>query len=216
MIFLKHTVLAQESGCKVLVPAIADSYSGGCKNGLAHGKGIAKGIDTYEGQFSEGFQDGTGTYTWADGKVYKGLWEKGLKEGKGKLIYHLAKSDSIVSGFWKNDHYAGDKFIPAYRIVRSMGVVRTNFRKISEKGSDVAIKILIGGKVNSDIEEFAMAYDTGNQYQTGSRFGIQNALFPLEVKITYRTWNQLHSTQYDVIYEFVINDPGIWDITINN
>jgi hypothetical protein len=33
--------------CKVISPDISGSYTGDCKHGLAHGKGIAQGKDRY-------------------------------------------------------------------------------------------------------------------------------------------------------------------------
>lgn len=53
--------------CKVLSPAISDTYEGKCKGGFANGKGIAVGTDRYDGQFSKGLPHGVGTYSWANG-----------------------------------------------------------------------------------------------------------------------------------------------------
>jgi len=47
-IFMPAFLFAQEA-CLVLKPQIANRYDGECKNGLAHGKGIASGLDRYEG-----------------------------------------------------------------------------------------------------------------------------------------------------------------------
>ena len=77
MIFISGYALAQE--CKVLKTEISASYHGDCKNGLAQGKGIAKGLDSYEGEFIKGLPDGTGTYIWANGDNYKGNWKKGSR-----------------------------------------------------------------------------------------------------------------------------------------
>ena len=37
--------------CKVIPDSLQGSYSGKCKDGLAHGKGIARGVDFYKGEF---------------------------------------------------------------------------------------------------------------------------------------------------------------------
>ena len=63
---LGYTVIAQEN-CLVLKPEISGKYTGKCKNGLANGKGKSVGQDTYIGQFSKGWPQGSGTYTWANG-----------------------------------------------------------------------------------------------------------------------------------------------------
>ena len=52
-----------EESCKVLISEISEKYEGDCKNGLAHGTGVAKGIDLYEGRFKKGIPNGKGKYT---------------------------------------------------------------------------------------------------------------------------------------------------------
>ena len=69
---------------------------------------------------------------------------------------------------------------------------------------------------NTDIEDFSLAYDSGNEYRMGNTVGIENSSLPLYVKVTYRSWNTFHAVQFDVIYEFVIYCPGTWDVTIFN
>ena len=77
-------------------------------------------------------------------------------------------------------------------------------------------KFFIGGRINSDMEGLSIAADSGDQYNSGYSTGIQNYLVPQEVKITYRTWNQLHTSQSGASFEFIINEPGRWETTINN
>ena len=55
MFFLAIGLRAQQNDCKVLLESISGTYEGKCKNGLAHGKGIAQGTDRYEGTFVCGF-----------------------------------------------------------------------------------------------------------------------------------------------------------------
>ncbi|GAB1392784.1 hypothetical protein MASR1M60_09470 [Rhodocyclaceae bacterium] len=93
-----------QPACKVNDKDISDSYKGECKNGLAHGKGIAKGRDTYDGFFVMGNQEGNGTYIWGDsyrncghdmcGKKYVGTWKDGHMDC-GKIQY------------WSGDSYDG-------------------------------------------------------------------------------------------------------------
>lgn len=205
-------VYAQQSDCKVIKADISGSYSGGCKNGLAHGKGIAQGTDRYEGQFIKGMPDGRGTYRWAEGTYYEGQWKNGLREGMGKMVYR----DSVVTGYWKDDKYLGEKLIPPFKITNSRSVSRSTISKSVNVGNGVRIRILQGGSDNTTIEDFSLAYDSGGEYRVGNTIGIQNTLIPLDVKVRYRSWNQLHTTQYDVIFEFTIYDPGTWDVVITN
>ena len=38
---------------------------------------------------------------------------------------------------------------------------------------------------NKEIEDFALAYDSGNEYRMGNIYGIEHVTFPLYVKVTY-------------------------------
>lgn len=209
---LSSNVFAQQSDCKVTIPGISGSYSGDCKNGLAHGKGIAQGVDHYEGQFIKGKPDGKGIYKWANGTSYEGQFKNGMKEGKGKIVY----KDSTVTGFWKEDKYLGEKLIAPYKIIRSMSVARSSITKSADFPNGVKIKILQGGSDNKEIEDFSLSFSSGDEYHIGDTYGIQNIFLPLDIKIMYRSWNQLHTAQYNVEFEFTIYDPGAWTVVLSN
>ena len=215
-LMIANIAVGQQSGCKVLMSGISGTYSGECKKGLANGNGVAQGTDHYEGHFTKGLPDGQGTYTWPNGSCFQGEWLKGFKNGIGKMVYRTLTGDSIVTGYWEKDNYKGKKIIASYKITRNLGVVRYTFRKIDDNGSDMIIKIFLGSQVNTNIEDFSMAYDSGDQYERGSSRGIENIRFPLGVKITYRTWNQFHSSQSDVTFEFELSEPGKWELTLVN
>ena len=216
LFFIVNYTFGQQTGCRVMMPNIAGAYSGDCKNGLANGNGIAQGTDHYEGQFRKGLPDGKGTYTWANGSFFNGQWRKGLKTGMGKLVYRTSAGDSVISGNWEHDKYIGKVVASSYTVLRNIGVVRSRFRMITDFGNDVVIKIFLGGELNSDIEGFSMVYDSGSEYVLGPSYGIQNVQFPLNVKIMYRTWNQFHTSQSDVLFEFEIFSKGKWEITLTN
>jgi hypothetical protein len=203
---------AQQSNCKVNLANISGTYTGSCKNGLAHGKGKAQGVDSYEGQFIKGFPSGNGTYRWSNGSYYEGQWRNGLREGIGKMVY----KDSVADGYWENDKYTGARVIPAYSITRSMGVTRSSIKKTISSVPGVNIRILQGGTENTTIEDFSLTYSSGEEYRSGYIYGVQNTIFPLNVRITYISWNQFHSTRFNVVFEITINDPGSWDLTLNN
>ena len=205
-------VYAQTTDCTVNKASISGIYTGDCKKGLAHGKGIAQGIDRYEGQFIKGLPNGTGTYRWSSGIYYEGEWKDGLREGEGKMVY----PDSVLTGRWKKDNYMGKKVIAPYTIVTSMSVSRSTIMKTQDRNNAVKIRIKQGGIDNISIEGFSMAFDSGNEYRSGNYYGLENVSFPVSVKVKYRSWNQLMSSQYNVIFEFIINEPGSWDVVINN
>lgn len=212
LLFAFTTVYAQENTCKVVIAEISGSYTGQCKDGLAHGKGKATGVDSYEGRFLNGVPSGKGTYKWADGTRYEGLWKNGLRDGRGKMAY----GDSVVTGYWKDDKYIGRKIVPSYSVTRSMSVTRYVIRKADNTGNGVRIRILRAGSDMPGISGLSIFTTSGDEYRTGAVYGIQNAQFPIEVKVSYRAWNTLGTAQFNVIFEFTINEPGLWDVNITN
>ena len=202
----------QENDCKVLKPAISGSYNGGCKNGLADGKGVAQGIDYYEGQFNKGLPSGKGTYKWADGTYYEGHWENGNREGSGKMVYR----DSTVTGYWKDDTYAGKKLIPPYEIMRTESVSRYTIIKSVGAADEVRIRILQGGSDNKTVSNLSISSSSGDEFRTDRVYGLEKVHFPLDVKVSYTSRTQFGTSQFRVIFEFRINEPGVWEVTITN
>ncbi len=205
-----NIVYSQQNDCKVLKPEISGSYTGGCKNGMAQGKGVAQGTDYYEGLFDKGMPSGKGIYKWEDGTYYEGHWEDGVREGSGKMVY----KDSTVTGFWKNDKYVGKKLIPPYEIMHTMSVSRSNILKTPGGLPGVRIRLLQAGSDNRNISDFTLSYSSGEEYRTGAVYGIDKVQFPLYVRVRYSSWNQFHTVQFTVIFEFTINEPGLWDVSI--
>lgn len=103
-----------------------------------------------------------------------------------------------------------------YRIITSRYVTRSTIVRSTAHTNGVRIRLKQSGEDNTDIEDFSLAFDSGNEYRMGNTFGIENSSFPLYVKVTYRTWNVFHAVQFDVSYEFVIYAPGTWDVTLFN
>mgnify|MGYP002388643376 FL=1 len=202
---------AQQNDCKVLLESISGTYTGKCKKGLAHGKGSAQGIDYYEGTFSKGLPSGKGLYRWSDGSYYDGEWKDGKKDGRGKLV----RDGSEISGFWKNDEYIGKEIIPPYKVTRSLNLARSTFKR-SGAIEGVRILFLQAGSENVAIENLSIASSSGSDYRSGKMYGIQNVFFPLDVKIQYFTWNKMRTGKVEVIFEFTINEPGAWEVTLNN
>jgi len=207
-----NCIYAQEKTCKVNDPNLSGTYTGDCKKGYAHGKGIAQGVDYYEGQFSKGMPSGKGIYKWADGTTYEGQFLNGLKDGKGKMIY----KDSTITGYWKADKYVGEELIPEYKVNRSENIARSSFKKSHSALPAIRIKIMQAGVDDTSIDDFSIATSTGSEYRSGGVYGIQNPSFPADVKLRYRTWNKLHTAQLYVVFDFTITEPGLWDVTISN
>jgi len=206
---------AQE-GCEVLIPELQGFYQGKCRKGLAHGKGRAEGLDSYEGQFAKGLPHGSGKYTWANGEIYEGEWSQGLANGKGTISYLVESGDSVVSGIWRKGEYMGEELLPPYQINRKRGIIRHSVFKLNETTNGIRVSLFLAGNFNVDVENFSMECDSGERYHTGRYYGLQNAIVPYSVSITYRTWNALHSAQSEVVFNFVINEPGMFEVSITN
>jgi len=217
MLFLiSGTVLMSQDVCSVLVKELAGSYTGKCRKGLAHGKGKAVGVDSYEGRFSKGLPDGSGTYTWADGRVYNGEWKNGKRDGKGTMTYLVESEESVVTGIWKAGVFMGETIPPPYQVSGIRNVNRYSINKINEMGSGIRVALYLAGNFNSDIEDFSMISESGEEYTTGRYVGLENAIVPYSVTIKYRTWNTFHTSQYDVFFEFTINEEGSFEVSITN
>ena len=130
---LSATLSAQDSGCKVLMESISGTYIGDCKKGLADGHGKAQGTDSYEGQFRKGLPNGTGTYIWSTGETYTGQWKKGIREGQGKYVFNSLGRDSVLTGYWKDNKYVGEKPLDPYVIEYRNSIGRVSCMNIPSK-----------------------------------------------------------------------------------
>jgi hypothetical protein len=205
---------AQEKGdCKVMVSALQGTYDGGCKNGMAQGKGSAKGTDTYTGNFRKGYPHGRGTYTWASGDMYEGIWNMGMREGEGTLKTTRHGRDSVLTGIWKNDRYEGPKPI-APTIIQTFNVVSTTFNRTGE-GSKISISFFQNGLFNN-VESLEIVANSGNQNRAGRTTSFYDIRFPFRCKLNYLSWNSLKTFQYSCILEFEISQPGSWDLRVGN
>lgn len=63
-----------------------------------------EGGEKYEGQIVRGLKHGEGMYTWQDGTVYTGWWDKDQEHGYGEKRY--ANGD-VYRGEWKNGLFDG-------------------------------------------------------------------------------------------------------------
>jgi hypothetical protein len=87
--------------CGVVDPELQGFYEGGCRNGLAHGKGYARGTAEYEGGFRKGLKHGHGVKKWPWGDRYEGGFLDDRKHGKGMYVWGR---DSP----WAGERYVGD------------------------------------------------------------------------------------------------------------
>jgi hypothetical protein len=164
----------QNDSCKVLMNKISVTYNGDCKDGLADGKGVAKGEDIYAGTFKDGFPDGKGNYIYENGNNYTGHWSKGLKNGQGKFIFYIDGVKFIQKGYWKNDEYVGisnpEDF---YRITNQSGIENCSIKKLDD--SEVKIKIsFIGAMIKNIPQNLKITTISGQLVQENKSFAIYN------------------------------------------
>jgi transposase-like protein len=110
----------------------------------------------------------------------------------------------------------GKRSLHPYKITTSRYIARSNIKRSIGKANEVRIRIIKNGMDNTDIENFSMAYDSGMEFRMSNIYGIQNATFPLYIKVTYLSWNVFHAVQSDVVFELKIFSPGTWDVTLFN
>jgi hypothetical protein len=214
IVLLAISVSAQES-CKVLLPSISGTYEGKCKKGLANGKGIASGTDRYEGQFKAGLPDGKGTYTWANGDVYTGEWQAGMRFGIGKLSMKVNGEEIIQDGLWEKNTYKGPK-PKAPSVTFKTGVDRYDFRKDITDKNRVLISFMQNGMRNNSVMNLLMSSSSGYETQLTEMVGYDEVTYPVTIKVAYTTYNKLRTVTVDVRFEFVIYEPGDWKVEINN
>ena len=184
-----------DSKCVVINEDTPGTYEGKCKKGLAHGLGIYKFSDSKE--------------------IYEGQFKKGKFFGKGK-IYEIVNGEKevIKKGIWKNNKYIGEKKVSPYVVKRKTNIDRYMFRKVGE-GNRVEISFLQNGSRNS-VESLNIVTNNGVETARSYIRGIQNIEFPFVCEIYYITQNKFKTGSYEVRVDFIINEPGAWDVTLYN
>lgn len=120
---------------------LAGTYVGECKNGLANGKGEAKGNHHYTGSFKQGLPNGAGIYYYSDYQFYDGIFQNGIKEGKGEMHYiNKLRPDSVVKGYWSGDEYRGNKYT-TYTFTSTELFDQTDISPSKDNGNTVTIEI---------------------------------------------------------------------------
>ena len=208
-------VIAQEAQpvCKVLLESVSGIYQGDCKNGLAHGKGIALGIDKYEGRFKEGLPNGKGKYTWANGDYFEGNWKAGLKNGKGTL--YSASTGKKLVGIWKNDNFEKEIIEPPYRILQNNNISNIIVtEKVGGAPSSVEFVFSRDGMEARDFSSLSINSTSGNIVRSSSYCGIDNVAYPIEISISFSAPNRFNTVMVRYETRFLITKPGIWKVVI--
>lgn len=126
---IKREAVDAKESCTVFDKDIGNYYKGDCKDGLADGKGLAKGRDTYQGDFKAGGPHGYGVYTWGsgsgfEGDRYEGQWTNDQRTGVGK---YTSASGQIDDGEFINGKFQRGKIIHADGQIHEGGLVDGKF-----------------------------------------------------------------------------------------
>jgi hypothetical protein len=207
--------LSAQTDCKVLKPEIAESYTGSCKKGLAHGKGLASGTDTYEGQFKKGLPDGEGKYTWATGETYTGEFKGGMRHGEGIFTFTVEGNVTVMDGIWADDQFVGVK-LPKPKVLNQFNVDRFSFTRTGDIKDRVLVDLYQNGARNVSVENYLLAGSSGYETSLGLSRGYEGIVFPVIIKVSYTTWNKLKTYKFNAVFEFEISEPGDWRVELHN
>lgn len=208
-VFSFSVLQVKAQDCKVKLEAISGTYEGGCKKKLADGKGEAKGVDTYKGEFKKGLPHGKGIYTWENQNVYDGMFVKGEMEGEGKFT---SKSDNeVITGFWKDNEYVGKEKDPFKVLNRGSSIKSVKARRLSGDRNQVDVVIQNQGKRIS-AKSIAIRKIDGNFaniLQNGFKKEIQQVNFPFRGMVTVVVTNSRRGN-----FEFKVSQAGHWELTV--
>jgi hypothetical protein len=153
IVFLFSAWFIAAQNCMVLTDSLKGKYEGGCRKQKANGNGVATGIDSYKGDFKNGYPDGDGKYIWRNGSSYDGHWKEGKFEGQG--TYHNLNDNNQdsgnLTGYWQNGIYKG-KYEKSY-IIHSMtnGIIDAVVNKVKKQGEaiiTITVKCTTGGALS--------------------------------------------------------------------
>ncbi|BDX38755.1 hypothetical protein CYCD_21100 [Tenuifilaceae bacterium CYCD] len=212
----ENLIFAQNAdSCRVLKPEISGYYKGHCKRGLAHGRGVAIGIDRYEGEFVRGKPYGYGIYTWANGDVYEGQWALGVKNGNGKLI--KVKSDSIIVGRWYKDKFISltDRAFSDYYIQLKQNVERVIIvPQIGGVENTIEIVFIRGSSQFHVMDNLILSGSSGSVLSNSTFVGFENVVYPFEGSASYTSINKLGTSPLNCTLKFTIIKQGSWLVKV--
>lgn len=184
-----------DSKCKVVNEDTPGKYEGKCKKGLAHGLGIYK--------FSDNI------------KIYEGQFKKGKFNGLG-VIYSIesGKKEVLKEGIWKNNIYKGEKKIASYIVKRNYNVDRYTLRRKGDQNK-VWLNFIQNGTRNN-VSNLNISVSNGVEMPGGYVTGYNIIEFPFTCSIIYTTMNKLQTASGEATFEFIINEPGEWDVILYN
>lgn len=201
------------SNCAVLLEPISQTYSGACKNGLAHGEGTAHGEDEYKGKFKAGLPNGVGKYIWANGDYYDGHWKNGKKHGRG--FYFNAKEGKLTHGLWKEDQLK-EEITKEYTVLNAHSVKQVKIHKENLVVIPGTIEILFNINRNKDyFNTLELNSSSGYALKTTNKVTFNEVTFPFTGEIKFVITGKDFIINKSCIVKFEIYEAGPWTVVIS-
>ena len=209
-LLLSITLFGQEAvATKVLMPEISGSYKGDSKDGLADGKGTAKGVDTYIGEFKKGLPEGKGKYTYKNGDNFNGFWSNGKKNGKGIFNFTLAGNAMTQKGYWKNGDYIGlTNPDEPYIVSDQSGLQGYTIKKTGDGAVNKIVFNVMSGPSKIVPGRFEIHTSSGQSQGVGKNLFINNFTIPMNCSVRFAITKQY-------TFAFEITQPGEYEVTLN-
>jgi hypothetical protein len=197
-----------------MIKEISNSYTGDCKDGLANGKGIAKGEDYYKGSFLDGLPDGYGVYKYKNGNIYSGEWKLGIKDGKGKYTYKVNGKKLVLTGYWKNGNYIGPVLPDSeYAITNRSNIEYYSVKRINSDKNEIKISFerAMGKYIPKDL-----TYEISSGYvnKMGQTLVFSYPSCPLYCSLHFTIVTS--GGRKDCNLGFTILRPGEYEVFISN
>jgi len=215
-VLLSFTLVSNsQDTSSVILKELKGEYQGKTRKGLANGKGEAKGLDTYKGNFKKGLPHGVGRYVWSTGEIYVGEWYKGKPSGEGTYIFKTESGDSSLVGVWKDGVYMGVSS-KAPVVNRYYNVDNFTFRNNEGSLNRVLINFTQNGTINTRIENLMLTTSNGTRTSSGQLVGYDNITFPVTITARYDTYNKMGTQKVNAFIEFTIYEKGDWVVVVKN
>ncbi len=212
--FTKNYSQNSNENCKVLLPSISQQYKGKCTNGLADGKGEAKGEDNFVGSFKDGLPDGKGKYIFQNGSTFEGNWNMGKKEGEGKYTFLLSGKKMVQKGFWLNDEYFGNTNPNEYFVIKNKtNVPYYNFVRKDDTQNKLNFSILKSNVKYVPIN-FVIKTSSGTIINGLKEVNVSDFILPLHCEIEYVIIKS--GTAVTCSFAFDVNKAGNYELQLTN
>jgi len=199
--------------CKVLLKELSGTYSGGCKDGLAEGQGIAIGTDSYSGAFKKGLPSGNGMYKYKNGDVYTGSFKNGLKDGKGEYRFNVNGRDSIITGSWKKGIFRGKTTDEGYRVTSNIGASNYSIYSTTDTVNVVEISFERVEKTVQFPANLSVSVTSGYKSIMNRKIVVNGYTLPVVCSMHYTIMRGME--KQECFFDFMITKQGKWEVRLS-